>query len=170
MCQFVFLNICFCFNSVSISQRIIHSIYLRFQSILLGEKRQFLSTAHVLAIIFLSLFFSPLFLVWVFFFYHYSGGSCQMQAITPCCDPQGGGVAEVTRVEPVEISCQSIIWNMLIHRRNLQESWYTNTNFIVLSDWSQFALLLMPSEMTLKPLCLYFCMAFAFEDFSCRCL
>lgn len=33
-----------------------------------------------------------------------------MQATTPCCDPQGGGVAEVTRVEqPVEINYQFVI-------------------------------------------------------------
>lgn len=59
-------------------------------------KKQFLSIAHVLAIIFLSLFSThPLCWFVVVVFFNYFEGRCQMRAIVPCCDPQVGGVAEV---------------------------------------------------------------------------
>jgi len=100
MCHFVFLSICFYVNSVSISQKITHYIYFRFQCILLGGEKQFLSPGHVLAIVFLSLSPPPLFCFGGFWGEELSDAGDHL----PAYDPQGGDVAEATRVEqPLDV-------------------------------------------------------------------
>lgn len=97
-------------------------------------------------------------------------GGCQLLAVTPCCDSEGGSIAEITTVEQqVEINYQFLTEIMLIHRRHVQESWHINTNILVTWIVTVFFTANVP-EMILKSHCLDFCVALSFEDFSCRYL